>query len=53
MNGFKKEETFSGLRFADGAIPIVPAVAGPKSEMISPNKFEATITSKVEALKQV
>ena len=33
---------FSGLIFPDGAIPIVPVQAGPKSDKISPNKFDAT-----------
>ena len=28
------------------AMPMVPAVAGPRSEMMSPNRFEATMTSK-------
>ena len=36
---------FSGLIFPDGAIPIVPVQAGPKSERISPNKLDATTTS--------
>src|SRR3990172_7237085 len=36
----------SGLMLPEAAIPIVPAVAGPRSEMMSPNRFEATITSK-------
>ena len=27
-------------------MPIVPAVAGPRSERMSPNRLEATITSK-------
>ena len=36
----------SGFMLADGAMPIVPAVAGPRSERMSPNRLEATITSK-------
>ena len=36
----------SGFKFADGAKPIVPVQAGPKSDKISPNKLEATTTSK-------
>src|SRR5690625_5393601 len=35
-----------GLRFAEGATPIVPVQAGPKSDKISPNKLVATTTSK-------
>ena len=41
--GSKREGKFrSGLIFPEGAIPIVPVQAGPKSERISPNKFDAT-----------
>ena len=36
----------SGLRLAEGAIPIVPAQAGPRSDRMSPNRLEATTTSK-------
>ncbi|MNC69999.1 hypothetical protein D3C75_1207590 [compost metagenome] len=36
----------SGSMLAEGAIPMVPAQAGPRSERISPNRFEATTTSK-------
>ncbi|KGR95245.1 hypothetical protein X977_5761 [Burkholderia pseudomallei MSHR7504] len=36
----------SGFRFADGAMPIVPVQAGPRSDRISPNRFDATTTSK-------
>ena len=43
----KEGNLFSGLIFAEGAIPIVPVQAGPKSYKISPNKFEATTTSKI------
>src|SRR5262245_6183536 len=35
----------SGFRFADGAIPIVPVQAGPRSERMSPKRFERTTTS--------
>ena len=35
----------SGFRFAEGAIPMVPAQAGPRSERMSPNRFEPTTTS--------
>src|SRR5208283_2528379 len=41
----------SGLRLADGAMPRVPAHAGPRSERISPNRLEATTTSKRSGLK--
>ena len=42
---------FSGFIFADGAIPIVPVQAGPKSDKISPNKFDATTTSNHSGFK--
>src|SRR5258707_9143942 len=32
----------AGFRFADGAMPMVPAQAGPRSERMSPNRFEPT-----------
>jgi hypothetical protein len=32
----------------DGAMPMVPAVAGPRSERMSPKRLEATITSNPE-----
>src|ERR671933_344208 len=35
----------SGLMLADGAIPIEPTTAGPRSDRMSPNRFEATTTS--------
>ena len=35
----------SGLMFADGAMPMVPQTAGPRSERMSPNRFEPTTTS--------
>ena len=35
----------SGLMLPDGAIPIVPVQAGPRSERMSPKRFEATTTS--------
>ena len=41
----KEGNLFSGFIFPDGAIPIVPVQAGPRSDKISPNKFEATTTS--------
>src|ERR1700738_839818 len=37
--------SFSGLRFADGAMPIDTTTAGPRSERMSPNRFEPTTTS--------
>ena len=36
----------SGFRLAEGAIPIVPVQAGPRSDRMSPNRLEATTTSK-------
>ena len=36
----------SGLMFAEGAMPIVPHTAGPRSDRMSPNRFEPTTTSK-------
>src|ERR1700710_2142126 len=38
-------EIFSGFMFADGAIPIVPVAAGPRSERMSPKRLEPTTTS--------
>ena len=35
----------SGLMLPEGAMAIVPVQAGPRSERISPNRFEATTTS--------
>src|SRR6056297_1607989 len=35
-----------GLIFAEGAIPILPAIAGPRSVRISPNRLLPTTTSK-------
>src|SRR2546423_13413466 len=35
----------SGFRFADGAMPMVPVHAGPRSERMSPKRFEPTTTS--------
>jgi hypothetical protein len=40
----------SGLMLADGAMPIVPVQAGPRSERMSPNRLEATTTSKRSGL---
>ena len=37
--------------FPEGAIPIVPVQAGPRSERISPNKFDATTTSNHSGLR--
>ena len=42
---------FSGFILPDGAIPIVPVHAGPKSDKISPNKFDATTTSNHSGLR--
>ena len=41
----------SGFRFADGAIAMVPVQAGPRSERISPNRFEPTTTSKCSGMR--
>ncbi len=35
----------SGFRFADGAMPMVPVAAGPRSERMSPKRFDPTTTS--------
>src|SRR6187402_3403218 len=35
----------SGLRLADGAMPMVPVQAGPRSERMSPKRLEPTTTS--------
>ena len=43
----------SGFMFPDGAIPIVPVHAGPKSDKISPNKFEATTQIYLEIFYQI
>ena len=44
--GSKREgKSRSGLRLAEGAMPIVPVQAGPRSERMSPNRLEATTTS--------
>ncbi len=40
----------SGLRLADGAIPMVPVQAGPRSERMSPNRLEPTTTSNQSGL---
>jgi hypothetical protein len=37
--------SFSGLMLPPGAMPIDPAMAGPRSERMSPKRFEATTTS--------
>ena len=36
----------SGFRFAEGAIPMLPAMAGPRSDRMSPNRLLPTTTSK-------
>src|SRR5947207_5431433 len=41
----------SGLILPDGAMPIVPVQAGPRSERISPNRFDATTTLKQSGLR--
>ncbi|CFW34110.1 Uncharacterised protein [Bordetella pertussis] len=33
------------MRLADGAMPMVPVQAGPRSERMSPNRLDATTTS--------
>ena len=35
-----------GLMLPDGAMPMVPVQAGPRSERMSPKRLEATTTSK-------
>src|ERR1039458_2486772 len=40
----------SGLMLPEGAMPMVPAQAGPRSERMSPKRFEATTTSKRSGL---
>src|SRR5438477_11895062 len=35
----------AGFRFAEGAMPMVPVHAGPRSERMSPKRFEPTTTS--------
>ena len=40
----------SGLRLAEGAMPMVPVHAGPRSDRMSPNRLEATTTSKRSGL---
>jgi len=42
---------FSGFILPEGAIPIVPVQAGPKSDKMSPNKFEATTTLNFSGLR--
>ena len=41
----KEGNFFSGLILPDGATPIVPVQAGPRSDRMSPNRFDATTTS--------
>ena len=38
----KDGKSFSGLIFPEGATPIVPVHAGPKSDKISPKRFDPT-----------
>ena len=38
----------SGLRLAEGAMPIVPVTAGPRSDRMSPKRLLATTTSKLD-----
>ena len=38
----------SGLMLPEGAMPMVPVQAGPRSDRISPKRLEPTITSKRE-----
>src|SRR6266545_3727801 len=40
----------SGLILPDGAMPIVPVQAGPRSERMSPNRLDATTTLNVSGL---
>src|SRR5208282_4735894 len=40
----------SGLMLPDGAMPMVPVQAGPRSERMSPNRFEPTTTLKRSGL---
>src|SRR5580704_5369199 len=37
--------SFSGFRFAEGAIPMEPTTAGPRSDRMSPKRLEPTTTS--------
>jgi hypothetical protein len=36
----------SGLMLPEAAMPMLPAVAGPRSERMSPKRLDATMTSK-------
>src|SRR6476620_2250139 len=40
----------SGLMLPEGAMPIVPVQAGPRSERMSPKRFDATTTLNVSGL---
>ena len=52
MNWFKTGwEVPLRIILALGAIPIVPVIAGPKSDKISPNKFDPTTTSNQSGLQ--
>ena len=39
-----------GLILPEGAIPIVPVQAGPKSDKMSPKRLDATTTSNLSGL---
>ncbi len=41
----------SGLMLPDGAMPMVPVQAGPRSDRMSPNRLEATTTSNQSGLQ--
>src|SRR5687768_4947965 len=43
----------SGLMLPEAAMPIVPAVAGPRSDRMSPKRLEATMTSKRSGLSTI
>src|SRR6202023_1045365 len=40
----------SGLILPDGAMPMVPVQAGPRSDRMSPNRFDATTTLNLSGL---
>jgi hypothetical protein len=42
----QRGELASGLMLPEGAMPMVPVQAGPRSDRMSPNRLEATTTSK-------
>ena len=47
----KDGKSFSGLIFPEGATPIVPVHAGPKSDKISPKRFDPTTTLNFSGFK--